>query len=317
MIPRYVRPSVGTIGTLGLKKIKMSARPTTAYIMLGERCDSNCLFCTQRKENGENDRLSRVIWPKYRTEEVMDVLKEKKGLFSRICFQTLDYKGVVDDVLSLSEELRGIAPISVSMVPTGENEMRKLRDAGVEYMSVALDAANPKIFEKVKGAGVGNRFSWQGHWNALKTSVKVFGKGNTHLIVGLGESDEDLIKTMIELKNLGIYTALFAFTPVNWGRAPDMGRYRAIQLAHALIYRKNWRNFEFTDGKLTDFGVKKAFLEELTISAFLTSGCPGCNRPFYNERPGKEPYNYPHPINKEIAKRALEMSISHIHLRRP
>ena len=27
-------------------------------------------------------------------------------------------------------------------------------------------------------------------------------------------------------------------------------------------------------------------------NVFLTSGCPGCNRPFYNERPNLT-YNYP------------------------
>ena len=30
--------------------------------------------------------------------------------------------------------------------------------------------------------------------------------------------------------------------------------------------------------------------------AFQTSGCPDCNRPFYNERPGGLLYNYPRPL---------------------
>ncbi|MCW3977503.1 MAG: radical SAM protein, partial [Candidatus Bathyarchaeota archaeon] len=32
-----------------------------------------------------------------------------------------------------------------------------------------------------------------------------------------------------------------------------------------------------------------------------TSGCPGCNRPYYNERPGGPLYNYPRqPLPDEI-----------------
>jgi biotin synthase-related radical SAM superfamily protein len=30
--------------------------------------------------------------------------------------------------------------------------------------------------------------------------------------------------------------------------------------------------------------------------AFETSGCVACNRPYYNERPGQVPYNYPRPL---------------------
>lgn len=313
-VPEYVRPSLGTLGVLGLKDMKMAARPTTAYIMLGERCDSNCLFCAQRRENRKNDRLSRVIWPKYRTAEIIDSLREKKGLFSRICFQTLDYEGMVEDVISLSMELRDIAPISASMVPVKKEEMRRLKDAGVEYLSIALDAANPEIFDAVKGSSVGNRFTWKEHWKALETSVKVFGKGNTHLIVGLGESDRDIIETMMRLRDMGIYTALFAFTPVNGGKPPDMGRYRAVQLAHALIYSKKWKDFEFVHGKVTDFVAEKAILEDLANHAFLTSGCPGCNRPFYNERPGKDLYNYPYPIGRDTAKKALDMAMSYLRM---
>ena len=52
------------------------------------------------------------------------------------------------------------------------------------------------------------------------------------------------------------------------------------------------------DGQLLGFGVSKAELKN-TINAgslFLTSGCPGCNRPYYNEKPSGPLYNYPRPL---------------------
>jgi len=44
---------------------------------------------------------------------------------------------------------------------------------------------------------------------------------------------------------------------------------------------------------------------------FQTSGCTGCNRPYYNETPGEELYNYPKPLTTEETKAAWA------HLRKP
>jgi len=34
-------------------------------------------------------------------------------------------------------------------------------------------------------------------------------------------------------------------------------------------------------------------------TVYLTSGCPSCNRPYYNEKPSGPIYNYPLQPNKE------------------
>jgi biotin synthase len=40
-------------------------------------------------------------------------------------------------------------------------------------------------------------------------------------------------------------------------------------------------------------------------AAFQTSGCQGCNRPYYNERPGGVMYNYARPLSPEEAQAAI------------
>jgi biotin synthase len=56
--------------------------------------------------------------------------------------------------------------------------------------------------------------------------------------------------------------------------------------------------------------VSTTVLEETVNSGkpFQTSGCPDCNRPFYNEKPGGPIYNYSKELNvKELVeiKRSL------------
>ena len=300
-----IRLSYGTAVKMGLRRGKMLAEPTTAYIMLGERCHSNCSFCTQRRSAPRKDYLSRVLWIPY----PVDVLRNIKG-FSRICFQTLDYPEVVDDLLEILPILPKI-PVSVSIVPVPRESMIALRDAGVDIISIALDAANPDIFERVKGKGVGNRFTWDGHWNALRIARDIFQEVNTHLIVGMGESDEELVSVMRELKEMGITTALFSYTPVQGGTAPDIGRYRAVQLARYIIYRGGGE-IVIRDGKIQGFILDSALKQEVRRGVpFLTSGCPGCNRPFYNERPGGVIYNYPRMLTEKEVNVAIEQLLDY------
>lgn len=45
-------------------------------------------------------------------------------------------------------------------------------------------------------------------------------------------------------------------------------------------------------------------------TAFMASGCPGCNRPYYNERPGGPLFNYPRrPSEKELAEAEKQIMI--------
>jgi len=284
-----IRISYGTAIKMGLIRGKMLAEPTTAYIMVGEECISNCSFCAQRRDSRREGYLSRVLWLEYPPE----VLRNLKN-FARVCFQTLDYPEVVDDVLELMEIIPSDLPVSVSIVPISQEDMHRLKDAGVQIISIALDAANRDVFDEVKGYKVGNRFTWEGHWNSLFLAKKIFQEVNSHLIVGLGESDEDLYEVMMKLKEMGVTVGLFAYMPLFGGKQPDLGRYRAIQLTHYLLNR-GYRNFlEIRNGKIEKIRIPKQEKGKILRGLpFLTSGCPGCNRPYYNEHPGGKIYNYP------------------------
>jgi biotin synthase len=54
-------------------------------------------------------------------------------------------------------------------------------------------------------------------------------------------------------------------------------------------------------GRIVDYGVPQSFLDEALElgTAFQTSGCPGCNRPYYNEKPSGPIYNYPRPLSPD------------------
>jgi len=327
-IPERIRVSTGSAIVLGLLRGKLDAKPTTIYLLTcrKEKCSANCGFCPQaRMSKGRADMLSRVIWPTFQTRQVVAGLERtaRDGSIKRVCVQTLNYPEVFEEILLFVREIKSrvTVPISVSCQPLNPERMKALADVGVNRISIALDAATEEIFDRVKGQNMGGPYRWEKQRKALQEAVRVFGEGSvsTHLIVGLGETEKDICQTIQWCVDSGVYPGLFAFTPIP-GTAlednpqPSLSSYRRVQVAHYLLtHRKSrFENMAFDRNScLRDFGIPKERLLEVvdTGEPFLTSGCPGCNRPYYNERPGGPLYNYPRqllPEEIEEAKRILE-----------
>lgn len=326
VFPKLIRVSVGSAIVLRLLKGKLDALPTTAYLMTYKdgKCTANCGFCPQARASRSRDGLlSRVSWPIFETRLTLEriVASAKDGDLKRVCIQSLNYPSVFSDIQQLTEAIHEAVsiPISVSCQPPTLKEARLLFEAGAERIGIPLDSANKGIFDKVKGRYARGPYRWKRQFELLRAAVDVFGKErvSTHLIVGLGESEKDLVTIIQWCVDTGVLPALFAFTPVT-GTAlenltqPSVRKYRRIQLARHIIITRGARceNMKFDpEGQIIDFGVTRSFLEQIaaTGNPFRTSGCPACNRPFYNEKPSGPIYNYPEPLTQEeIEKVAKE-----------
>jgi len=321
-----IRVSAGSALTLGLAQGSIQVKPTTLYLLTyrPEKCLANCLFCPQAKTSQSRpDLLSRVNWPLFSLRDTIDALMRSKDQFGRICLQAMNYAGVAKDIAFIASQIlsKTEMDISVSCQPLDAENLERLRDVGVDRVGISLDAATPELFAKVKGKTAGGPYTWQGHMKALREALSVFGPGRvtTHLIVGLGETDQEMIELVEELLKLGVYPALFTFTPIQGTplenqAPPTLLRYRLIQTARYLLVNKLARleDLRFSaSGALVGLGVAREELHRLieTGLPYLTSGCPSCNRPFYNEKPSGPIYNYPHPMTFpeiEEAKRILE-----------
>lgn len=311
-----IRVSYGTAVAMGLIKAKMLARPHTAYLMTYHegRCRNNCAFCPQAREsNADLNRLSRVTWPAFELETIVEKLRD--GNFARICLQTIDYPGLVDDVFTILEGLQPLGlPISLSITPVDKETLERFRELGVDYIGVGLDVASERLYPEIKDS----TYSWDDMWRFTKDVISIFGEGKAfvHIIVGLGETDREALETIARAYSMDAEVSLFAFTPIRGTRLekvepPNFKRYRRIQVVHYLLKEGivEFHDLEFDrDGGLIGFGISKGELAEiLPVEVFTTHGCPGCNRPYYNERPKKEPYNFPFIPEMEYVKRSLDL----------
>ena len=314
----HVRVSAGSAIVLGLLNAKLDAPPTTVYLMTYKRgkCSANCSFCPQAKgSQSRTDMLSRVSWPIYLTKHVINRIDRtfKEAKTERVCIQALNYPQVFFHLQALANAIhkQSCIPISVSCQPLQRENIVQLAEAGIERIGIPLDAATEEIFTRTKGSSTGGFYSWKDQWKLLNEAVGVFGKGkvSTHLIVGLGETEKHMIKTLQQCVDMAVLPGLFAFTPIpGTGLAnesqPPIEKYRRIQVARYLIMQgtARYEDMSFDEKEdLSEFGVDDQILLQVVEKgeAFLTSGCPDCNRPYYNEKPRGLMYNYPKKLSPD------------------
>lgn len=229
------------------------------------------------------------------------------GRLVRVCVQVTENphaRKTLASIVSRLSEIRRSGrtrfAISVSHRPSSFAEVEDVFSRGADRMSIPLDGATPSVYAKTKSG------SWEAAMALLEGAARSFpGRISSHIIVGLGETEKDAVEAIQRLADQGIAVGLFAFTPVKGTPMenvpqPGIGAYRRVQIARYVIANGLARasNFDYREGRIRDFGLDCDKLLEIagTGEPFQTSGCPGCNRPYYNERPGGTMYNYPRPL---------------------
>ena len=159
--------------------------------------------------------------------------------------------------------------------------------------------------------------------DGIKRASRIFQKVGTHLVIGLGETDEDAIRLISELWKNNVNAALFSYTYVpgtqlEITKKPEseiIRHYRAVQIARHLIIEKmaDYPAMRFENNSICDFGIDENLLLSVIEdgSAFQTSGCPDCNRPMANETFSRI-FNFPKKPGddeKENIKRELGIKI--------
>jgi len=281
---KKVRASIGTLAKLNLFHIKMDAEPETAYILTEEGCLGKCKFCPQWLDQG---RLSRLVWP----EVEINTMVRGQRAFKRICVQSTLKRMFWKDVIEIASQFD--VPVSISINPVNTKILREIRKVS-DRLGIGLDAMSPRIFEQVSKPG-----TWRSYMRFIEKGVRIYeGKVHVHLIAGLGETLMEAYRLMREIYSAKAEVALFSFTPVRGTpmekkSSPEIHYYRALQVIRFSLAQ--------------DIPLKEILRMDPDDyrEAFLTSGCPHCNRPFYNERPRGPIYNFP---NREFLDKMWELT---------
>lgn len=335
--PEYVRMSLAAAMTLRLAGGRFYRNTRLHCINLlvnySGGCSARCSYCgLSRQRQGEYEEKSfiRVDWPLHRLATVRERLQKYASWVERICISMITNRSSIRDTIAITGYLKEEVdlPISLLISPTimEDGTLEDFKEAGADMIGVAIDAATEELFEEHRGHGVRGPHRWDRYWKALEEAVTVFGRdmAGSHLIVGLGESEREMVTALQRVRDLGARTHLFSFYPETGSglqdRPPcDAGQYRRMQLARYLIdhdlSRLEQMEFDSTD-RIVGFGTETSELEELIQKgdAFRTSGCAGktmdgaCNRPF-GDGPPSDIRSYPFQLNqRDVGKVRRQMA---------
>lgn len=330
--PDYLRTSTAAAMVLGYKGglFFRNARVPCINLLLTypEGCMANCAYCgLSRHRKGEyvDKSFIRVEWPTYPTGDIAERIAARPRSVRRACISMITNRRALDDVVKVTERIKARAdvPISVLIAPTlvEREHLEAFQRAGADRIGVAIDVANPGLFDKLRGRQARGPHEWDTYWRVLHVAMEVFTppQVGVHMMVGMGETEEEMMGIIQRIHDEGSSATLFSFYPEGDSRMarhpiPPMGQYRRIQLGRYLVNRgfTEFSRIHFdAEGRIKDFGVSPETLEEAIQSGipFETTGCPdrqgnvACNRPFANSLPGPDIRNYPFPLEPEDVER--------------
>jgi biotin synthase-related radical SAM superfamily protein len=173
-----------------------------AYITVSERCVFDCKFCAVPKLSGGIKSRQTVL---QMVEEAA-----RKGSLRAISLTSgveVSPQAEAERVAGIVRDLKRFSvPVGVSISPfPGVNQI--LKDAGADEVKYNLECVDPELFTQVCPG-----ISYQEIMDALQEAVAIFGKNRvfTNIIVGLGESDDLLRRSIDELTEKGIIPVLRA-----------------------------------------------------------------------------------------------------------
>lgn len=338
--PDYVQISTAAAITLGLAPGKIyrcsCTRCLNILLTYPEGCRANCAYCGLARHREADRRYAdrnfiRVDWPTVHLHDLIERVAAagETTPFHRMCISMITHPRSEADTFAILEAWtrripRQCVPVSILSNPTTMTraDIERLHELGADIFTVALDAATPEIFAATRGKGVASPHSWRKYWEILEAAAQVFGRQRfgAHLIVGLGETERDVLGLVQRLVDMGGHSHLFAFFPEQGSLmahlpATPRDQWRRVQLARYLIEYRGVRIDRMCfdeSGRLVRFGVEDSELDTVIAegTAFRTSGCPGkeradvsaCDRP-YGDSPPTDIASYPFRLGEIDVKR--------------
>ena len=214
-----------------------------------EGCSANCAYCGLAKKRPGTYREKSFIhvdWPLFSIDEIIDAINGAPGYVKRTCISMITNGKCKTDTLVMTRQLTEATklPVSILTSPTilERDFLLEARKCGADKIGVALDLATPDLFERYRGKEVSGPHRWEKYWQFMGDALSVFGPHNVgaHLMVGMGETEKEMVNLMDRLWQMGVDSHLFSFfaeegSSLGNRPQPPWPTYLRIQLARYLI----------------------------------------------------------------------------------
>jgi len=178
--------------------------PDQAFITVTGSCIFRCRYCNVPRTGGRRKNIG----------EIMGMVESVQHRIHAIAITSGVLSSIEEEEAYVIEVIRHLTffglPIGVSIYPA-EKTPERLKELGVLEVKFNIEAATPGLFaEQCPG------LDYEQIWTALDRSVELFGKGRvfSNVIIGIGETDEELDACIRKLTSHGVIPVLRPLNPV-------------------------------------------------------------------------------------------------------
>lgn len=185
--------------------------PRQAYVTVSGRCIFSCKYCPVPSIEGTVKTPDEIAALIDSVADQIDAISITSGVLESIEDEEQRVLAVLRRIMPVE------MPVGVSIYP-GPDTPEVLYSEGVSEVKFNLEAATPDLFRKMCP-----ELSYDGMLGSLDDSVTLFGRGNVYsnVIIGLGETDEEMDACIRLLTERGVIPVLRPLTP-----AADLAAYR-------------------------------------------------------------------------------------------
>jgi len=181
--------------------------PEQAFFNIETECIYDCKFCSSRRLE---KKITKDLTPDKIVQMIVDA--SNRSDFKAVALTSAVVKSprstvekMIHIVKRVRESLGTSIPIGVEPYVDELQQIDKLKAAGADEIKLNLETWDQDIFRKVCG-------ELDQDWilEALEHSVEIFGRGkvSSNIIVGMGESDENVLDGVERLAKMGVVATL-------------------------------------------------------------------------------------------------------------
>lgn len=212
--------------------------PEQMFFTLYRTCKRGCKFCpltysNEKAHHSLNDIIGRIKGNKTPLSIGITTASppylETKDIVDEICFIASKIKETTNSKI----------PIGVSLNSPNADELSLLKKYGIDEIRLNLETPNEELAKSI----MPNK-PIKDIYCSIENAVNTFGAGkvSSNIIVGLGESDEDIISGVEKLASIGSIATLYPYDPIKNNHMlffrPSELRLYNLALSHKQILQK-------------------------------------------------------------------------------
>jgi len=182
--------------------------PEQAFFNLGQACIFDCLFCTSRK-------LSKDVVKDLDLDRIVEMIIEAEGRggMKAVAFTSAVVDSIpatidrmVHVVRKVRESLPDI-PIGVEPYVGSFEDIERLHEVGANEIKINIESFDPRIVRIACP-----KLELPKQLEFLRYAVQVFGRGKvtSNIIIGLGETDRNVLEGVATLASMGVVPTIRA-----------------------------------------------------------------------------------------------------------